>query len=63
MAGEWRVTTLGEFVACSEATIFLRRIVARHGADLGSAGQNGFHDTALATVPVSSSVEAESGHG
>src|ERR1019366_2055922 len=52
MAGEWRETTLGEFVALQRGHD-LTEPERRPGRVpvMGSAGQNGFHDTALAKGP------------
>jgi len=52
MVGEWRDITLGDFVALQrghDLTEPERRI--GHVPVMGSAGQNGFHDTALAKGP------------
>jgi type I restriction enzyme S subunit len=52
MAGEWRDITLGDFVALQrghDLTEPQRRI--GHVPVMGSAGQNGYHDTALAKGP------------
>jgi len=52
MAGEWRDITLGEFVALQRGHDLTEpeRRVGRVPV-MGSAGQNGFHDTALAKGP------------
>ena len=52
MASEWREITLGDFVALQrghDLTEPERRL--GHVPVIGSAGQNGFHDTALANGP------------
>ena len=52
MAGKWRDITLGDFVALQrghDLTEPERRV--GHVPVMGSAGQNGFHDTALAKGP------------
>jgi len=52
MAGEWKDVTLGDFVALQrghDLTEPERR--SGHVPVIGSAGQNGFHDTALAKGP------------
>ena len=52
MAGEWRDTTLGEFVTLQRGHD-LTESERRPGAIpvLGAAGQNGFHDTAISKGP------------
>ena len=52
MAGEWRDTTLGEFVTLQRGHD-LTDAERRPGTIpvVGAAGQNGFHDTALANGP------------
>ena len=52
MAGEWRDITLGDFVALQRGHDLTEpeRRIGRFPV-MGSAGQNGFHDTALAKGP------------
>jgi type I restriction enzyme S subunit len=61
MAGEWRDITLGEFVRLQRGHD-LTEAARRPGLVqiMGSAGHNGFHDTAKAPDLASSLVEAES---